>query len=122
MCNTLRILHFFQNNSQIQIVERYKYLGIVFYFNSNLKHAADDLLKVNLIISKRVHQNWYVEIIRRHFVNTRTFIRPLLYIYCRVFGTKYRLIYNLLTLSIHDEGYSKIARAHLIRFLHLKLF
>jgi hypothetical protein len=35
--------HFFQNNSQIEIVERYKYLGIVFYFNGNLKHAADDL-------------------------------------------------------------------------------
>jgi hypothetical protein len=24
--------YFFQNNSQIEIVERYKYLGIVFYF------------------------------------------------------------------------------------------
>ena len=35
--------HFFQNNSQIEIVERYKYLGIVFYFNGNLKHAVDDL-------------------------------------------------------------------------------
>ena len=35
--------HFFQNNSQIEIVERYKYLGIVFYFNGNLKHAADYL-------------------------------------------------------------------------------
>jgi hypothetical protein len=35
--------HFFQNNSQIEIVERYNYLGIVFYFNGNLKHAADDL-------------------------------------------------------------------------------
>jgi hypothetical protein len=34
--------HFFQNNSQIEIVERYKYLGIVFYFNGNLRHAADD--------------------------------------------------------------------------------
>jgi hypothetical protein len=33
------IYHFFQNNSQIEIVERYKYLGIVFYFNGNLRHA-----------------------------------------------------------------------------------
>jgi hypothetical protein len=28
--------YFFQNNSQIEIVERYKYLGIVFYFNGIL--------------------------------------------------------------------------------------
>ena len=34
---------FFQNNSQIEIVERYNYLDIVFYFNGNLKHVADDL-------------------------------------------------------------------------------
>jgi hypothetical protein len=57
--------HFFQNYSQTEIVERYTYLGIVFYFNGNLRHAADDLynkalkkislLKVNLIISKRYH-------------------------------------------------------------------
>jgi hypothetical protein len=37
--------HFFQNNSQIEIVERYKYLGIVFYFNGNLKHAYNKALK-----------------------------------------------------------------------------
>ena len=28
---------------QIDIVEKDKYLGITFYFNGNLKHAADDL-------------------------------------------------------------------------------
>ena len=28
---------------QLDIVEKYKYLGIIFYFNGNLKHAADDL-------------------------------------------------------------------------------
>ena len=28
---------------QLDVVEKYKYLGIIFYFNGNLKHAADDL-------------------------------------------------------------------------------
>ena len=33
---------------QIDIVEKYKYLGIIFYFNGNLKHAADDLYNKGL--------------------------------------------------------------------------
>ena len=32
----------------IDIVEKYKYLGIIFYFNGNLKHAADDLYNKGL--------------------------------------------------------------------------
>ena len=33
---------------QIDIVEKYKYLGIIFHFNGNLKHAADDLYNKRL--------------------------------------------------------------------------
>ena len=33
---------------RIDIVEKYKYLGIIFYFNGNLKHAADDLYNKGL--------------------------------------------------------------------------
>ena len=32
----------------VDIVEKYKYLGIIFYFNGNLKHAADDLYNKGL--------------------------------------------------------------------------
>ena len=31
-------------NSEIEIVERYKYLGVVLFYNGNLKHAANHLL------------------------------------------------------------------------------
>ena len=34
---------FVTNNKKIEIVEKYKYLGITFFFNGNLKHAAEDL-------------------------------------------------------------------------------
>ena len=33
---------------QIDIVEKYKYLGIIFHFNGNLKHAANDLYNKGL--------------------------------------------------------------------------
>ena len=33
---------------QIDIVEKYKYLGIIFHSNGNLKHAADDLYNKGL--------------------------------------------------------------------------
>jgi hypothetical protein len=49
---------FFQNNSQIEIVERYKYLDIVFYFNGNLKHAADDLYNKALKAFFSENQHW----------------------------------------------------------------
>ena len=32
----------------VDIVEKYKNLGIIFYFNGNLKHAADDLYNKGL--------------------------------------------------------------------------
>lgn len=34
---------FFYDNEEIEIVEEYKYLGIIVYFNGNFKHAADHL-------------------------------------------------------------------------------
>ena len=39
---------FFIQNSELEIVEKYKYLGIVFHFNGNLKHAAEDLYNKSL--------------------------------------------------------------------------
>ena len=34
------------NNSEIEIVEKYKYLGVVLFYNGNLKHAANCIRKV----------------------------------------------------------------------------
>ena len=36
------------NGCTIEIVEKYKYLGIILYFNGNLKHAADHLYNQSL--------------------------------------------------------------------------
>ena len=49
--------HFFQNNSQIEIVERYTYLGIVFYFNGNLKHKGNNKITELRTILQRESQN-----------------------------------------------------------------
>jgi predicted DNA-binding ArsR family transcriptional regulator len=40
--------HFFYNNLEIEIVEKYKYLGIIIYFNGNFKHAAEHLYNQSL--------------------------------------------------------------------------
>ena len=34
---------FLYSGCKIDIVDQYKYLGIIFFFNGNLKHAAEDL-------------------------------------------------------------------------------
>jgi hypothetical protein len=40
--------HFFYNNLEVEIVEKYKYLGIIIYFNGNFKHAAEHLYNQSL--------------------------------------------------------------------------
>ena len=40
--------HFFYNNLEVEIVEKYKYLGIIIYFNGNFKHAAEHLYNPSL--------------------------------------------------------------------------
>ena len=42
------MIHFFYDNLEIEIVERYKYLGIIIYFNGNFKHAAEHLYNQSL--------------------------------------------------------------------------
>jgi predicted DNA-binding ArsR family transcriptional regulator len=40
--------NFFYSNLEIEIVEKYKYLGIIIYFNGNLKHAVEHLYNQSL--------------------------------------------------------------------------
>jgi hypothetical protein len=46
---------FFYNNLEIEIVEKYKYLGIIFYFNGNVKHAAEHLYNQSLKALFSIH-------------------------------------------------------------------
>ena len=36
------------NNEHIEIVDKYKYLGIMLYFNGNLKHAAEHMYNMSI--------------------------------------------------------------------------
>ena len=36
------------HNSEIEIVEKYKYLGVILFYNGNLKHAANHLYQKSL--------------------------------------------------------------------------
>ena len=80
-------------NSEIEIVEKYKYLGIIFTYNGNMKHSSDDLYKKGLkafFKLKSKFMNFENIPIKTSLKLFDTLIRPIITYGCEVWFTDYK--------------------------------
>ena len=101
---------FWCGNSEIEIVERYKYLGVVFTYNGNMKHSADELYKKGLKAFFKLKsqflnfENIPIKISLKLF---DTLIRPIITYGCEIWFSDYKFdlknINNLNTEKLHHK-------------------